>query len=102
MDLENPVEFNEKLEWYKVFYHPRILNQLADKYAVRAYVEEKIGSEYLNELYGVYKKGEEIPFDKLPDRFVIKATHASGFNIIVRDKAKLERERTIKKRNKWL
>ncbi len=102
MDLENPVEFNEKLEWYKVFFHPRILNQLADKYAVRAYIEEKIGSEYLNELYGVYKKGEEIPFDELPDRFVIKATHASGFNIIVRDKANLDREKTIKKLNKWL
>ena len=53
-NLEHPTEFNEKIEWYKVFYRPKILNQLVDKYAVRAFVEEKIGSQYLNEIYGVY------------------------------------------------
>ena len=41
LNLEKPVEFNEKIQWYKVFYHPKILNQLVDKYAVRSYVEKK-------------------------------------------------------------
>jgi hypothetical protein len=42
LNLLKPVEFNEKIQWYKVFYHPKILNQLVDKYAVRSYVEKKL------------------------------------------------------------
>ena len=43
LNLYNPQEFNEKIQWYKVFFHPKILNQLVDKYAVRAYVKNSIG-----------------------------------------------------------
>lgn len=53
LDLENPKEFNEKIQWMKVFYKPKILNQLVDKYAVREYVIDKIGEEYVNECYGI-------------------------------------------------
>tara|TARA_B110000285_G_scaffold115339_1_gene130716 strand:+ start:142 stop:447 length:306 start_codon:yes stop_codon:yes gene_type:complete len=72
LNLENPVEFNEKIQWYKVFYHPKILNKLVDKFAVRAYVEEKIGEKYLNEIYGVYERPEEVAFKDLPSQFVLK------------------------------
>ncbi|TYA53904.1 glycosyltransferase [Formosa maritima] len=102
LNLENPEEFNEKIQWYKVYYHPKILNQLVDKYDVRAYVEEKIGSQYLNEIYGVFEKPDEIPFDNLPSQFVIKATHTSSHNIIVTDKNNLDKTKTIKLLNKWL
>lgn len=102
LNLENPVEFNEKIQWYKVFYHPKILNQLADKYAVRAYVEEKIGKQYLNEAYGVFKKPEDIPYSTLPNKFVIKATHASSYNLIVHDKESLNIDKANKKLKKWL
>ena len=100
LDLNNPVEFNQKLQWLKAYYHPKILNQLVDKYAVREYVTEKIGEEYLNELYGVYDSFSEINFDKLPDKFVLKAVHASSYNIICTDKSKLDLKmvkRTVKR-----
>lgn len=102
LDLENPKEFNEKIQWYKVFYHPKILTQLVDKYAVRSYVEDKIGSQYLNEIYGVYNRADDIPFNNLPNQFVIKATHASSYNLIVSDKSKVNFKKSKRLLNKWL
>ena len=102
LDLKNPKEFNEKIQWYKVFYHPKKLNQLVDKYAVRAYVEDKIGSKYLNEFYGIYKSFSEINFDKLPNQFVVKATHASSYNLIVKDKSTLNKKKVRLLFKKWL
>ena len=102
LNLNNPKEINEKIQWYKVFYHPKILNQLVDKYAVRAYVEDKIGSQFLNEIYGVYDNADEVDFDKLPNQFVIKGIHASSFNLIVTDKEKLNKANAIKLFKKWL
>ena len=50
LDLENPREFNEKIQWLKVYYKDPRLTQLVDKYSVRSYVKEKVGEKYLNEL----------------------------------------------------
>ena len=102
LNLNNPIEFNEKLQWYKVFYHPKILNQLVDKYAVRTYVEEKIGAQYLNEIYGVYHNANEVDFNKLPNQFVIKANHTSSHNLICNDKSKLNIKKCRKLFKKWL
>ena len=102
LNLENPQEFNEKIEWYKVFYRPKILTQLADKYEVRSYVEEKIGSQYLNKLYGVYDNANTIDFDMLPNQFIIKANHANNQNHIVKDKKTLNQNSVKKLCNKWL
>ncbi|MCC7520037.1 MAG: glycosyltransferase [Flavobacteriaceae bacterium] len=102
LNLKNSVEINEKKNWLKLYYHPPILTQLADKYTVRSYVAEKIGHEYLNELYGYYQKVEEIDFDKLPNQFILKAVHASHKNLIVTDKNTLNIEETKKTLHKWL
>lgn len=102
LNLYKPEEFNEKIQWYKVFYHPKIINKLVDKFAVRDYVEEKIGVEYLNEIFGVYDTPEEVSFKDLPNQFVIKATHSSGHNLIVTDKNKLNTNTTFKLFKKWL
>jgi len=102
LNLVKPVEFNEKIQWYKVFYHPKILNQLVDKFAVRSYVEKKIGIKYLNVIHGVYDKPSEVCFESLPNQFVIKATHTSSHNLIVTDKNKLDTKKAIKLFKKWL
>jgi hypothetical protein len=65
------------------------MTTLADKYAVRLYLENKGFAGILNELYGVYNGVDEIDFSKLPKRFVIKATHGSSMNIICKDKESL-------------
>lgn len=102
LNLKNPIEFNAKLQWLKAYYHPKLLNKLVDKYAVREYVIEKIGEQYLNELYGVYDSFEEIDFDKLPNEFVLKAVHSSSSNIVCKDKTKLDFKKAKKSTNKWL
>jgi len=102
LDLENPIEFNEKIHWMKVYFRPPILHQLVDKYAVRSYVAFKIGDEYLNELLGVYNSFEEINFEELPDRFVLKGAHGCKYNLIVKDKSKLDLQEAEKLCNKWL
>jgi len=102
LNLDDPQEFNAKIEWYKVYYRPKILTRLADKYEVRSYVEEKIGAQYLNELYGVYDNGNDINFESLPDQFIVKANHTNSQNLIVKNKKALNKKKAIKLFNKWL
>ncbi|MCI8946236.1 MAG: glycosyl transferase [Lachnospiraceae bacterium] len=86
LNLDNPRTFTEKMQYMKLTDHNPLYKEIADKYEVRKYVSERIGEEYLTRLYGVYDKPDEIPFDKLPDKYVLKATHDSGGCIIVEDK----------------
>ena len=102
LNLINPIEFNEKIQWYKLYFQPKILNQLVDKYEVRSYVEKKIGGKYLNELYGLYSRPEDIPFEELPEKYVLKATNTSGYNLVVTDNHSLNRKKTRKLLKKWL
>ncbi len=102
LDLDNPQDFNAKIEWYKVYFRPKILTALVDKYKVRSYVKEKIGEQYLNELYAVYDSPEDIDFSSLPNKFIIKANHTNGHNLIVTNKENLNKRKVIKLFKKWL
>lgn len=102
LDLENPKEFNAKIQWLKVYYRPKILNTLVDKYAVKKYVKEKIGARYLNETLAVYDKVSDVDFSKLPDQFVIKGVHGCHFNLIVSDKSKMNSFKSRLKLFKWM
>ena len=102
MDWKNPKTYNEKINWEKINVKDPIRTRLADKYLVREWVKEKIGSEYLNALYGVWDNANDIDFDKLPESFVLKCNHGSGWNIIVKDKTKLDVDKTRKQLNIWL
>jgi hypothetical protein len=82
LNLENPKTFNEKLQWLKLYDKNPLYTQLADKYEVREYVKEKLGEQYLVPLIGIYNSVEQIPFDDLPDQYVLKCTHDSGTAII--------------------
>jgi TupA-like ATPgrasp len=85
-DLENPTLFSEKLQWIKLNYRDPMMTRCADKYEVRSFIEGKGYADILNGLIGVYDSVEEIDFNALPEKFVLKATHGSGWNIICHDK----------------
>lgn len=102
LNLDNPQTFNEKIQWLKLYDSTPLKTRLADKYLVRDWVKEKIGEQYLIPLLGVYDSFDEIDFDKLPDRFVMKCNHGSGWNIIVKDKTKLDKNEAKEKLNRWL
>ncbi|MCL9808473.1 ATP-grasp fold amidoligase family protein [Flavobacterium luminosum] len=86
----------EKIQWLKLYYYKEKFGNLVDKYEVRNFVESKIGASYLNPIIGVFNSVEVIDFKSLPKQFVIKGTHGSGYNIIVKDKNSIN-EKGIKK-----
>lgn len=102
LDLDNPVRFTEKIQWIKLYERNTLMTTCSDKFLVRDYVESQGCGELLNELYWEGFNPEDIPFDDLPDTFVIKVTHGSGFNIICKNKKLLNRKKTIAVLKKWL
>lgn len=95
--LDEPVLFNDKLQWLKLNWQDPIAEKCADKYEVRKYVEEKIGKKYLNELCGVFESVDQIDINKLPEKFVLKATHGSGYNVVCENKDDMDWESELKK-----
>lgn len=102
LDLQRPVDFNQKVQWLKLFCRNPLYVTCADKYEVRKYVKAKIGAQYLNECIGVYDKVEDIVFNELPSRFAIKATHGSGWNLICKDKSQFDWAAACKVMRKWM
>ncbi len=102
LHLNNPRTFNEKLQWLKLNCQNPLMTKCADKVGVRDYVKEKIGDKYLIPCLGVWDKAEDIDFDALPDRFVLKVNWGSGQNIIVKNKAELDIIETCSQLNTWL
>ena len=88
-DLKNPIGFGDKLQWLKLNYHNPLMIICSDKYAVREYLKEKGFGNKLNELYQAFSNIKELEPDKLPQKFVIKAAHGSGWNFICKDKSKV-------------
>lgn len=88
-DLDTPSLFSEKMQWMKLFYRNPLMEQCADKFAVRSYVQEKGFGDILNELYVVYNTIDEIDIRALPNQFILKAAHASARNIICEDKNRM-------------
>lgn len=90
LNLDSPKTFNEKIQWLKLYDHQDKYTMMVDKYAVKKYVADIIGEEYIIPTLGVWEKPEEIEWDTLPDQFVLKCTHDSGGLVICRDKSKLD------------
>lgn len=102
LDLNNPISFNEKLQWLKLYDRKREYITYVDKFAVREYIEKTIGKDYLIPLIGVYESVDVIPWGELPNSFVLKCTHGSGCNIICKDKNHLNIQEAKNKLNRWM
>ncbi|WP_123955327.1 ATP-grasp fold amidoligase family protein [Flavobacterium cheongpyeongense] len=102
LNLETPKEFMEKIQWLKLYHYKEEYGQYVDKFDVRSFVETKIGKEYLNEIIGVYNTVDEIDFENLPKQYVIKGTHGSGYNLIVKNALLINKESERNKLSKFL
>jgi hypothetical protein len=102
LNLKNPVEFMDKIQWLKLYYYTENYGYLVDKYEVREFIKERIGEKYLNKFIDVFYTVNEINFKNLPNQFALKGTHGSGYNIIVDDKSKLNWEKAKVKLLKFL
>lgn len=86
LSFRHPKTYSEKLNWLKIYDRNPLYTKLVDKFEVRAFVKDRIGEEYLFPLLGVWERFEEIDFDRLPDRFVLKCTHDFGSVVICNGK----------------
>lgn len=96
LNLKNPKTFNEKLQWLKVYDHREDYTSLVDKLKAKQIVGSIIGSEHIVPCYGSWENAEQIDFDTLPQRFVLKCNHDQGSVILVSDKETLDKQKTIR------
>ena len=104
VDLKNPQTFNEKIQWLKIHQYPKdlLVVQCANKYAVREYVEKKGLGKILVPLLGAWERAEDIDWDELPDKFVLKCNHGCAYNIVCSNKSKFNKDAAIRQLNKWM
>lgn len=87
LNLHYPHTLNEKIQWIKMYYRKSIMTLLADKYRAKEYIRVHIGEQYVVPTLAVYHSIDEIDWDVLPERFVIKCNHDSASNFFCKDKA---------------
>jgi hypothetical protein len=102
LDLDNPITFNEKINWLKLNDRDPRKTILADKYLVRNYVKNTVGSEYLIPLLGVWDRFDDIDFEKLPDSFVLKCNHGCGWNYLVKNKSEVNMNEMKSAFDRWM
>lgn len=102
MDFSNPQTYCQKVYWLRLYGGTPLKTKLADKFLCREYINNIIGEEYNVPLLGVWDTFEQVDFDKLPTRFVLKANHGCGFNIIVKNKKTMDKSKVKKLFDRWL
>lgn len=105
LDLEDPKSFNEKIVWRKIFDRNPLFPQVMDKLGARNYVMESLGKEgedILIPLLFVTEDPAEIPFEFLPEEYIVKPNHGSGWYKIVGHENRIPREEIIKQGRKWI
>lgn len=103
LNLENPITYNEKIQWLKLNYRNPLMKKCVDKYEVREYVLEKVGKpEILIPLIGIYNNIDEVDFDKLPNQFIMKLTNGSSFNYICKNKTEKEIKKIKARFREWI
>ena len=101
LNWDSPVTYNEKINWEKLNVRDERRTQLVDKYLVREWIREQIGEKYLTKLWKVWDSADDIDFEQLPDRFVLKLNNGSGRNIIVTDKSKIDQKEIRRQLEEW-
>lgn len=105
LDLNNPTTMNEKLQWLKLYNRNPLYVTIVDKLKVKDYIREKIGDEYIVKTLGVWETPDDIDFNILPGKFVLKTNHSGGNTgvVICKDKnifdfnsAKIKLEKSLK------
>lgn len=102
LDLKNPKDYSSKLQWLKLYDRNPEYSKLVDKYESKQYVKETVGEEYVVPTIGIYNKFEEINFDDLPNKFVIKTTHGCGGGEVCTDLKSLDLKALKKELNNSL
>lgn len=103
-DWKNPQTYSEKLQWMKLYDRRPEYTIMVDKYAVKKYVADIIGEEYVIPTLGVWDRPEDIEWEKLPSQFVLKTTHGGGNTgvVICKDKTNFNKQEAAERLNESL
>lgn len=102
LNLKNPSTFNEKIQYTKIWQNSPIKTFLTDKVSVRNWVSSKVGENFLIPTLGIWENPNDIDWQKLPSKFVLKTNHGSGWNYIVKDKNQVNKEEISSLLTFWL
>lgn len=102
LHLHHPKSLNEKLLWLSLYWKHPLKAECADKVKVRDYVRAKGLEHILTPVIGIFESPNDIPFEQLPSRFVLKCNHGCAYNVIVKDKDSLDIPATISQLSKWM
>lgn len=95
LNLDNPVTFNEKLQWLKLYNRQESYPSIVDKATAKDYADSILGPGHTVPTLALVDRWEDIDWDSLPDKFVIKATNGGGSRgiAICTDKARFDRKK---------
>ena len=104
LNLKNPIRYTEKLQYLRLKVYPKndLVSKCASRDGVRDYLKEINEEDKLIPIYGIFDRFDDIDFSSLPNQFVMKCTHASGFNYLVKNKDELDIKKLRKMFNKFL
>ena len=104
LNLDNPTRYTEKLQYLRLYGYANneLVSKCASRDGLREYASSKGYKDNLIDVYDIYDSFDDINFDKLPNQFVMKCTHACAYNYLVYDKSKLDIAKLRKTFNKWL
>lgn len=100
-NLKNPTKFSEKIQWLKLHDHNPLYTKMVDKLAVKKFVSERLGSEYVIPVIAAWDSPKQIEWEKLPNQFVLKTNHDGGGHgiVICKDKSKLSIAKAMQELN---
>lgn len=102
INFNRPKNFNEKLQWLKFNEDQLLRARCSDKYEVYGYIRDNYDPTILNNLISVHDDPNEIVWEHLPEKFVIKCTHGCGYNIIAKNKGELNKREVFRRLAAWM
>ena len=100
--LNDPHTLVEKMHWLKLYYRKPLMTLLADKYKVKDYIRDNIGDKYVVPTLAIYHSVDEIEWDALPDKFVIKCNHDAASSFFCKEKSVFDTKRVCELLNFFL
>lgn len=101
-NIDNPRTLTEKIQWLKVYDCTPLKTKCSDKIQLHDYVKEKLNKDICIPIIKTYDKVSDVDLTCLPNKFVIKANHGSGMNLIVKNKQTINSESLKSTLHKWL
>lgn len=98
---DKPKSFSEKIMWLSLYYQ-NPLRICTNKFKVKGYVEKILGPGYTLPVIDWWTDPDDIDFEKLPDKFVLKVNNNSGHNIFVPDKSQIDEQVVREKLRLWM